>query len=150
MAYELPFAFTIPDALEHLRTKRLCTDSKSVDLRDGEIRRNTVSTDGGRTGMGSAACTSSSVNAKRPTDLNALLDQASDCYAPFCSGLFVHLKSRSEAICVSDFQSAHGRRSLDLALTAVHEEFTAGDVTAFVGGEECDRFGDLISGSRSP
>ncbi len=40
-------------------------------------------------------------------------------------------------------------RSLDLAQTAIHEEFTAGDVTAFVGGEESDRFGDLIRGSRS-
>jgi hypothetical protein len=40
-------------------------------------------------------------------------------------------------------------RSLDLVQTAVHEEFTAGDVTAFVGGEERDRFGDLIRGSRS-
>src|SRR6202161_4249099 len=39
--------------------------------------------------------------------------------------------------------------SLDLALTAVDEEFTAGDVTAFVGGEERDRLGDLIRGSRS-
>src|SRR3984957_141566 len=40
-------------------------------------------------------------------------------------------------------------RSLDLALTAVHEEFTAGDVTTLVGREERDRFGDLIRGSRS-
>ena len=39
--------------------------------------------------------------------------------------------------------------SLDLAQTAVHEEFTASDVTAFVGGEERDRLGDLICGSRS-
>ena len=48
------------------------------------------------------------------------------------------------------FPSAHGGLLLlDLALTAVDEEFTAGDVTAFVGGEERDRFGDLIRGSRS-
>ena len=40
-------------------------------------------------------------------------------------------------------------RFLDLALTAVDEEFTAGDVTAFVRGEERDRFGDFIRGSRS-
>jgi hypothetical protein len=40
-------------------------------------------------------------------------------------------------------------RSLDLALTAVDEEFTTGDVTTFIGGEEGDRFGDLIRGSRS-
>jgi hypothetical protein len=40
-------------------------------------------------------------------------------------------------------------RSLDLAQTAVYEEFNAGDVTALVGGEERDRFGDLIRGSRS-
>src|SRR5580704_4315749 len=40
-------------------------------------------------------------------------------------------------------------RSLDLAQTAVYEEFNAGDVTALVGGKERDRFGDLIRGSRS-
>ena len=40
-------------------------------------------------------------------------------------------------------------RSLDLPLTAVDEEFNAGDVTAFVRGEERDGFGDLIRGSRS-
>jgi len=40
-------------------------------------------------------------------------------------------------------------RCLDLALTAVDKEFTAGDVAAFVGGQERDRFGNLIRGSRS-
>jgi hypothetical protein len=39
--------------------------------------------------------------------------------------------------------------SLNLTLTAVHEEFTSGDVTAFVGCEERDRFGNFIRGSRS-
>src|SRR5580704_208488 len=39
--------------------------------------------------------------------------------------------------------------SSDLGLTTVDEEFTASDVTAFVGGKERDRFGDLIRGSRS-
>src|ERR1700685_1872958 len=46
-------------------------------------------------------------------------------------------------------QSARGRRSLDLAQTAVHEEFTAGGVTTFVGGEKRDSLGDLFRGSRS-
>src|ERR1700683_355474 len=39
--------------------------------------------------------------------------------------------------------------SLNLAQTAVHEEFTACNVTAFVGGEERDRPGNLIRSSRS-
>src|ERR1700688_4211465 len=47
------------------------------------------------------------------------------------------------------FQPAMAARSLDLAQTAVNEEFTTGDVAAFVGGEERNRFGDLIRGSRS-
>jgi hypothetical protein len=38
-------------------------------------------------------------------------------------------------------------RSLDLALTAVDEELTAGDVSALVGSEECVCVGDLIRGS---
>jgi len=33
---------------------------------------------------------------------------------------------------------AHGGPSLVLALTAVHEKFTAGDVAAFVGGLNAD------------
>ena len=41
------------------------------------------------------------------------------------------------------------RSSLDLALTAIHEEFNTCYVTAFVGGEERDRPGDLIRGSNS-
>jgi hypothetical protein len=48
------------------------------------------------------------------------------------------------------FQSANGGLLLKIwPLTAVDEEFNVGDVTALIAGEEGDRFGDFIRGSRS-
>jgi hypothetical protein len=62
------------------------------------------------------------------------------------SGSDRHDFAASQGLDIASLRSRLSHDHIDLALTAVHEQSTAGDATAFVRGEERDRFGDLIRG----